>query len=139
MNRLCTKQPLNKGHPYITAKMLFPKGGRYRGFHCIIMGIGKSVPGAHTQRRLGYRLSSFFHLWVPGSMYSTYPNTISNPCTCMLHCVYQYMFVDNDLLSIHAVLVSGSQKMMKTFAENKLNCLERERENPVLSELMVAT
>ena len=44
-NSLCTKQPLNKGYPYITAKMLFkmlfPKGGhyiyiynyRYR-FHC---------------------------------------------------------------------------------------------------------
>ncbi len=31
MNSFCTKQPLNKGHPYITAKMLFPKGGRYRG------------------------------------------------------------------------------------------------------------
>ncbi len=31
MNSLCTKQPLNKGHPYLTAKMLFPKGGRYRG------------------------------------------------------------------------------------------------------------
>ncbi len=31
MNSLCTKQPLNKGHPYITAKMLFPKGGRYGG------------------------------------------------------------------------------------------------------------
>ncbi len=28
---LCTKQPLNKGHPYITANNLFPKGGRYRG------------------------------------------------------------------------------------------------------------
>ncbi len=26
-----TKQPLNKGHSYITAKMLFPNGGRYRG------------------------------------------------------------------------------------------------------------
>ena len=34
MNRLCAKQPLNKGHPYIlyiTAQILFPKGGRYRG------------------------------------------------------------------------------------------------------------
>ncbi len=31
MNSLCTKQPLNKGHPYITANILFPKGGRYRG------------------------------------------------------------------------------------------------------------
>ncbi len=32
MNNLCTKQPLNKSHPYnITAKMLFPKGGHYRG------------------------------------------------------------------------------------------------------------
>ncbi len=31
MNSLCTKQPLNKGHPYITAKILFPKYGRYRG------------------------------------------------------------------------------------------------------------
>ncbi len=31
MNSLCTKQPLNKGHPYKTAKMLFPKSGRYRG------------------------------------------------------------------------------------------------------------
>ncbi len=30
-------EPLNKGHPYITAKMLFPKGGRYiEGFHCSI-------------------------------------------------------------------------------------------------------
>ncbi len=28
---VCTKQPLNKGHPYIMAKMLFPKGDRYRG------------------------------------------------------------------------------------------------------------
>ncbi len=36
INSLCTKQlSLNKGHPYKTAKMLFPKGGRYRGFHCI--------------------------------------------------------------------------------------------------------
>ncbi len=31
MNSLCTKQPLNKGHPYITSKIWFPKGGRYRG------------------------------------------------------------------------------------------------------------
>ena len=34
MNSLCTKQPLNKGHLCIKAKTLFPKGVRYRGFHC---------------------------------------------------------------------------------------------------------
>ena len=26
MNSLCTKQPLNKGHPYITANIVFPQG-----------------------------------------------------------------------------------------------------------------
>ena len=51
----------------------------------------------------------------------------------------QSRFVDYNLLSVHTVLVLGSEKMTKTFAENKLNCLERERENPVLLELMVAT
>ncbi len=35
MNSLCTKQPVNKGHPCIKAKTLFPKGVRYRGFHAL--------------------------------------------------------------------------------------------------------
>ncbi len=26
---VCTKKNLNKGHPYIMANILFPKGGRY--------------------------------------------------------------------------------------------------------------
>ena len=38
MNSLCTKQPLNKGHPYTTVKKNFPKDGRYyyiEGFHAL--------------------------------------------------------------------------------------------------------
>ncbi len=37
----------------------------------------------------------------------------------------EYRFVDNDLLSIHTRIGAEDDE---TFAENKLNCLERERE-----------
>ena len=56
MNSLCTKQPLNKGHPYITAIILFHKGGRYRGFHSVTHspkhgGYKSSVSGTDDQAR----------------------------------------------------------------------------------------
>ena len=90
--------------------------------------------------REGFRIVSYKLLSIYALQEVRTIQILTQLTTCVCYMVYvQSRFVDYDLLSVHTVLVSGSEKMTKTFAENKLNCLERERENPALLELMVAT
>ncbi len=55
MNSLCTKQPLNKDHPYITAEIRSPSMAPIEGFHCSAYTISYKLehacsPAEHSSR-----------------------------------------------------------------------------------------